>query len=117
MSLSLYLECPHCKHAAHRHLNITHNVHRICKVAGCDPWEWDGLTVAETLPSLDAALTFLGDPRNEAALKPLEPENGWGSIGGTRRFLRNVWDVAKGVPDYPEDPAIDVSAHRWRVCK
>jgi len=97
MSLDLYLACPTCEHADHERLNITHNVRRICVEAGCDPWEWEGRTARDTLPDLSAAIASLA--AGDKDFSRWVPENGWGSVGGTFRFLERVRMVAEQYPD------------------
>lgn len=63
-----------------------------------------GLTGAESLPILDLACERICNPDLRASFRALEPENGWGTVDGSKEILRELRDLAA---KYPEN--------RWRV--
>lgn len=58
----------------------------------------DGMTGKESLIQLKLALMLLES--NEKTLKPLEPENGWGSYEGFKSVLKELIEEAKNHPDW-----------------
>ena len=63
-----------------------------------------GRTGAESLPVLDLACERICNPDLRASFRALEPENGWGTVEGGKKVLRELRDLAA---EYPET--------RWRV--
>lgn len=89
--------------------NITHNVNSIvdrCLVAGgatkartgnsgYAERSWgrlEGWTVAEVTPIVDRALDEAIDPTNRAEFLAMQPDNGWGSLDGVQRVLKEFRD-------------------------
>ena len=59
--------------------------------------ECEGRTARDTLPELTAAIESLAAGNKD--FRRWVPENGWGSVGGTFRFLVRVREVARQYPD------------------
>ena len=57
----------------------------------------DGLVAKEALGPLRAASAWMRD--HQIDLVPLEPPNGWGSVGGATKFLE---DIAVACADHPK---------------
>lgn len=111
MSLDLYLACPTCHHAPHETFNITHNAHRICAEAGTDPWEWEGRTGASVVGELDTAIAALSERPEH--FQQWAPSNGWGTVSGTSRFLRDIRGYLHEMAhEHPER-----LSWTWRVCR
>lgn len=70
--------------------NMTFNVSGMYRAAGVMLSEMDEMPAEKAIPILAAALRYFDDPANAESLKALEPDNGWGSVDGARKYLVNL---------------------------
>ena len=77
--------------------NHTSNCAEMWREAGCDLAELQGVTAAEALPRLRAAVAAMeAEPER---FRPMEPANGWGSYESALDFLRRFADACEVDPD------------------
>lgn len=105
MSLSLTLvsnECSTCGHMENTEtLNYTYNVspmwYEIFPDDSC-MIDIDGLTGKESLTKLNYAVSEMEN--NPDKFIPMNPENGWGSYEGFKRYLKELIMMAENNPEY-----------------
>lgn len=62
-------------------------------------WSYENsVACIEAAPILERACAYIEDPANEAELKKLEPNNGWGSLSRAREYLRRVATACRKHP-------------------
>lgn len=68
--------------------NYTSNVAGIwAEALGFPLADLDGKNAGESVAALDAAIAALRDPERRAAFERLEPDNGWGDLGGALNYI------------------------------
>jgi hypothetical protein len=82
--------------------NITHNLGLMARMASIYDEVWRpedcGITTAEQMiPILEHGIVCVESSPD--ILKPLNPENGWGSYDGLLRFLRRYLEACREHPD------------------
>ena len=87
-------------------LNITHNVRAQIAASGVDPWEWNGMPIADTIRQLHDAAKTIADPKRAAELRKLDAPNGWGVLEHSIGFVRDLLKLAEAHPKA-----------RWRVSR
>lgn len=77
--------------------NHTSNTSPIWRAAGCDVAEFDGRRASELGPAaVRAVAAITADPDK---YRPMEPENGWGTVASTVCFLAEIWQACSQWPE------------------
>lgn len=62
-----------------------------------------GMKGRDTIELLRAAVAHLFDPKQEASLRELEPDNKWGDLEGAREVMSMLLKAAEEFPDHVWD--------------
>ena len=76
--------------------NMTSNVSPMWRAAGANLAEMDGRRAGDCVTALRTAIADI-DARPEF-YKPMEPDNGWGSVDGCTRFLGEILRACEAHP-------------------
>lgn len=97
------IPCPACGHSALKSgeelfsANHTSNTSRMWRMAGCDLIKFHGKRAHELTTCLRDAIQVIAT--NQEEYKLLEPENGWGTVLSTLKFLKSVCTACDMYPD------------------